>query len=280
MARYRKIDTKIWTDDKVRSLTDNGRLLWFCLLTNPRTTLIPGLMCITKADLMLFLAWKRRKLCKILQEIEQIGLAIYNEKAGVLFIPNAIRYNKPSNPNQIVSWIRALDDIPDCELKEKAIDVLEPFAKRFGKQIRNGYRNKPRNGYRNQDQDQEQDQEQEQDQDQQSKANDCNSTIDPSLLSDSEKIDLQRLEQLLWSRYGQIGATVAAKLSALSPFSGFEVRRGSMTNGNSWAYFAKVVESMRTEAAKLYPAAKDSEAESRAMAEQIERAEREWGKYV
>ena len=35
MSRYRKVDPRIWNDEKFRTLTDNGKLVFFMLLTQP-----------------------------------------------------------------------------------------------------------------------------------------------------------------------------------------------------------------------------------------------------
>ena len=40
MARYRKISPSIWNDAKFRSLSDNGKLVFFMLLTHPQTSAI------------------------------------------------------------------------------------------------------------------------------------------------------------------------------------------------------------------------------------------------
>lgn len=52
MGHYRKIDTRVWNDQKFNELTDNGKLVFFLLLTHPYLTSIgamraslPGLAC-------------------------------------------------------------------------------------------------------------------------------------------------------------------------------------------------------------------------------------------
>ena len=38
MGRYRKIDPRIWNDEKFRSLSDRGKLAFFFVLTHPHMT--------------------------------------------------------------------------------------------------------------------------------------------------------------------------------------------------------------------------------------------------
>ncbi len=40
MARYRKVDPKIWNDEKFRALSDDGKLAFFMLLTHPHMTAV------------------------------------------------------------------------------------------------------------------------------------------------------------------------------------------------------------------------------------------------
>src|SRR5690349_15303845 len=46
MARYRKVDTRIWGDTKFRDLSSPGpsaKYLWLFVLTGPHTSNVPGL---------------------------------------------------------------------------------------------------------------------------------------------------------------------------------------------------------------------------------------------
>ena len=52
MGHYRKIDTRIWNDHKFNGLSDDGKIVFFLLLTHPYLTSIgamraslPGLAC-------------------------------------------------------------------------------------------------------------------------------------------------------------------------------------------------------------------------------------------
>ena len=73
--------------------------------------------------------------------------------------------------------------------------------------------------------------------------------------SDEEEIPVQRVEQIGFPSYGMLGGSTSLKVARLCPIFGWELRKSMSTPGKSWAYFAKVVESIREEAAKPKPPA-------------------------
>ena len=56
MARYRKVEVRIWNDEKFRRLSDDGKLLFFALLTHPNLTGI-GAMKASRSGLAEELGW-------------------------------------------------------------------------------------------------------------------------------------------------------------------------------------------------------------------------------
>ena len=61
MARYRKIETRIWNDQKFNELSDDGKLLLLMLLTHPHLTSI-GAMRATLPGLASELHWSLERL--------------------------------------------------------------------------------------------------------------------------------------------------------------------------------------------------------------------------
>src|SRR5690606_40731189 len=41
---FRKVDPRVWDDDKFIELSDDAKLLWLLILTGPQTSYVPGLM--------------------------------------------------------------------------------------------------------------------------------------------------------------------------------------------------------------------------------------------
>ncbi|OJA00998.1 hypothetical protein BEV13_01360 [Rickettsiella grylli] len=174
--RYRMLDVRIWCDKKFRSLTPlkpSGQALFLYLLSNPHTTSIPGLYRAGPGAMAEELAWPLKGFQRALKEVIEQGLVKADPKARVIFIPNAIKYNKPQSPNVIRSWGGHWDEIPECALKNEAYNKLESSVRDLGKafalafmETLNHYKvNTSRDAYENtcpnQDQKQEHDKEQE-----------------------------------------------------------------------------------------------------------------------
>lgn len=127
MARYRKIDTRIWNDEKFRALGDDGKLDFFFLLTHPHMTSI-GAMRATLPGLASEIGWDLERLSKGFAEASSKGMAEHDPVASVIWLPNFIYYNVPENPNVLKAWAGAVDLLPECDLTRKAIQAVKDFA--------------------------------------------------------------------------------------------------------------------------------------------------------
>lgn len=61
------------------------------------------------------------------------------------------------------------------------------------------------------------------------------------------------MQEIGFVKYGQLGGVMISRVGKLCPIMAWEMRDAMSTNGKSWAYFAKVVESIREENAKPKP---------------------------
>lgn len=162
MARFRKIDVRMWGDERFNRLspiTCSGQALWIYLLTGRQTSIIPGLIVAGKATLAESLRWSPEGLAKAFEEVLREGLAEADWKAPLIWIPNAIKYNSPANPNVVKSWRDTWDEIPECKLKDKAHTALKEFLKGFGKGFAEAFDRALPKGMAKQEQEQEQEQE-------------------------------------------------------------------------------------------------------------------------
>jgi len=116
MARYRKISTVIWNDEKFRNLSDNGKLVFLFLLTHPHMTAL-GAMRATLAGLAAELGWTMERLSKAFQEASEKGIAKVDPAACGVFLPNFVKHNPPESPNVIKAWASSYENIPECNLK-------------------------------------------------------------------------------------------------------------------------------------------------------------------
>lgn len=164
MARYRKIDTRMWGDGKFRNLSSpvvSGKYLWIFLLTGPHTTNLPGLFRAGEMALAEELGWSLEGFREGFAELFREGLAKADWNARVVWIPNAVKYNPPDNPNVVKGWRDSWAEVPECSLKTEAYEVFKGFTKGLGKGFAEGFaeacaQGLPK-GLANQEQEQEQD---------------------------------------------------------------------------------------------------------------------------
>jgi hypothetical protein len=161
MARYRKIDIRMWGDSRFRELSSpspSAKYLWVFLLTGPQTSNIPGLFRSGEMALSEELGWSIEGFRKAFAELLAKGLVKADWKARVVWVPNAIKYNAPDNPNVVKSWRTAWDEIPECELKAEAYERLKTSTKGLGEGFAKAFTEGCAKGLANQEQEQEQEQ--------------------------------------------------------------------------------------------------------------------------
>lgn len=135
MSRYRKIEVRTWSDEKFRNLSPipaSGQGLWFFLLTGPHTGPIPGLFRAGRAAMAEELGWEMEAFDEAFVEVSTQGMAKADFKAKLVWLPNAIRHNKPESPNVVRSWRVELDLLPECALKREAIAAMRECLKEAG----------------------------------------------------------------------------------------------------------------------------------------------------
>ena len=162
MARYRKIDTRMWGDSKFSALSSppaSGKYLWIFLLTGPHTTNLPGLFRAGEMALAKELGWSLEGFRKGFAELFREGLVKADWSARVVWIPNAIKYNPPENPNVVKGWRDAWDEVPECALKNEAYEGFKGFTEGLGEGFGKAFLEGCVKGLANQEQEQEQEQE-------------------------------------------------------------------------------------------------------------------------
>jgi hypothetical protein len=168
LMRYRTIATRIYADEKFRSLSKpapNGQSLFIYLLTGPHTTNLPGLFCTGKAALAEALEWNAEGFDKAFREVFREGLIKVDLKARLWWLPNATKYNPPQSPNVVKSWRKAFDELPECQLKNEAFNKFKAFLEAFSEDFRKPFRkpldeskNRSTGPFAKQEQEQEQEQ--------------------------------------------------------------------------------------------------------------------------
>ncbi|MEX0385839.1 hypothetical protein [Spiribacter onubensis] len=167
MGRYRKIDTRIWNDEKFNELSDDAKLVFFMVLTHPNMTAL-GAMRHTIAGLAEEMGWSTEGFREAFREASLKGMIEHDPKASVIALPNFIRYNGPESPNVVKAWSTALDLLPESEVTNRVVmraarlaeDKGEGFAKALPEAFLKDFAKTSPKGMPNQEQEQEQEQEQ------------------------------------------------------------------------------------------------------------------------
>lgn len=137
MARYRKIDVRIWNDRKFRELDDNAKLAFLLLLTHPDTNQL-GFIRSRSVSLAFDLGWHSDAMSNAIQTLCQKGMLMADEMAGLMFLPNFLKYNPPNGVNGAKSWTGLLDLLPECDLRDQALIRLKPLIDGLPKGTREG----------------------------------------------------------------------------------------------------------------------------------------------
>lgn len=117
----------MWGDEKFCALSPiqpSAQALWIFLLTGPHTGPIPGLFRSGRAAMAEELNWDLEAFEEAFREVFQQGMAQADWKAKVVWIPNAIKCNRPESPNVVRSWASEWALIPECDLKREAYKSL------------------------------------------------------------------------------------------------------------------------------------------------------------
>ena len=131
---YTKVDALIWSDDKYRSLSVDGKLLFIYVLTcNHRNML--GLYHLPVPYGAYDLDWDIKRFDKGLHELLDKGLVNYNFNTNIILIPNFLKYNPLENQNQVKGALKAISTIPTNGLDVDLISTLKAFNKPFVKPL-------------------------------------------------------------------------------------------------------------------------------------------------
>src|SRR5574338_361158 len=122
MGRYRKIDPRIWNDEKVSQLPKISQLSFLYVLTHPNMTAL-GAMRATIPGLAAELGVK----AEAFREAFRVGLLEADEKACFVGVPKFLKYNPPESINVVKAWGKSWDLIPECPLKTQLWQRVKDF---------------------------------------------------------------------------------------------------------------------------------------------------------
>jgi len=144
VAVYRKIYVHIWLDADFRKLSQDSKFTWIYLLTGPHTINFPGLFSLSEMTIVGEFNWTLERVNDCLNELELVKagrtpMLVYDRDSHVMFLPSAIKYTQPENPNVAKGWGKSLSKVPECDLKNNAISrACETLSKGFVKPFQEG----------------------------------------------------------------------------------------------------------------------------------------------
>jgi hypothetical protein len=148
MARYAKVDRRIWNDERFRSLSERGKLVFLFLLTHPAMTML-GAMRATLPGLAAELELPTKAFQEAFGEALSKAIVKHDLGASFIWLPNFLKYNKPESPNVVRSWPDAFDLIPECGLKCELYEQLKGFIKGLSEGFREAFAEAFPKGYAN-----------------------------------------------------------------------------------------------------------------------------------
>lgn len=133
MGHYRRIDPRIWIDERFARLSDDGKLLALHLLTSPRSNMV-GCFVQGQTDMAEYLGWSAKRLAEPFAELLSSGLIQYDPEWRLVLIRNFFRYNPLENENQAKAAATVIDSLPANveffqHLKLFAEQLAKPFLK-------------------------------------------------------------------------------------------------------------------------------------------------------
>ena len=154
MAKYRKVDSRIWNDARFMQLSDNGKLAFFFVLTHPNMTAV-GAMRHTIPGLGAEIGWSTEAFREAFLEATANDMVRHDERASFIWLPNFIKYNQPESPNVVVAWVAALELLPECQMRDQLILHIKDFLKGFGEGFQKAFAKALPKSMPNQEQEQE-----------------------------------------------------------------------------------------------------------------------------
>ena len=164
MARFRKVDARMWNDAKVRELSERGKLVFLFAMTHPNLTML-GAMRATIPGLAAELPMDEEAFREAFRESLSKGMVKHDERASFLWLPNFLKYNKPESPNVVKAWPETFDLLPECTMKAQLFQHVKDFVRALSKGFQEAFKEAFAEDFAkimpNQEQEQEQELEQE-----------------------------------------------------------------------------------------------------------------------
>jgi RNase P subunit RPR2 len=107
--KYRKVDPRVWDDEKFIALKERDKLAWFYLLTGPDANAI-GLYFLSRERMAKHIGLKREIVDSAIKLFEYNRMIRWDAQRELIWLPNWIDYNMPSGTNQARGYISTAEE--------------------------------------------------------------------------------------------------------------------------------------------------------------------------
>jgi len=114
MAKYRKVDPRIWTDIKFRSLSRDSRYFFLYLLTSPHSTAW-GAYVLNDLYIQADLEYTPKQIKECWKECVQRNLVLRCETTFLICFKNWFKFNPPTNKKSSMACVRGIMSLQKCE---------------------------------------------------------------------------------------------------------------------------------------------------------------------
>jgi hypothetical protein len=143
---YWRVSPNFWRHAAEHDWSEDVRALAMYLLTNPHRK-TEGLYWLPIGYMASDLAWLTERVAESLAILEAEGFVAYDHKASVVFLPKALKYQRPDNPNQWTAAIRSIRELPANGLFPAFLEAACAYAKGFAKALREAFPKESAQGY-------------------------------------------------------------------------------------------------------------------------------------
>jgi hypothetical protein len=147
-GRWRRFTCRWWLDGRRLELNECEQLVYVYLKTGPLTNAIGLYRMVPAAAAADFPRWTVAKCRRHFDRVRSAFTWEYDAATALLYLPEWMQENAPQSPNVVKSWRAQFAELPDCQLKAKAAEVVagflksysDAFLKNFGEVTPEGFR--------------------------------------------------------------------------------------------------------------------------------------------
>ena len=135
MARYTRVKCRLWHDEKVRALTEDGRMCFFYVLTSPHSNML-GMYVLAPGYAAEDLQWPVERFRKAFAELLDKQLVKHDAKTNLVLIRNYLEHNPLENGKQVIAALKVLEELPTSPLFVLLNEALERLGKPYAEPLR------------------------------------------------------------------------------------------------------------------------------------------------